>query len=143
MTDPIERLKDMNEVDIQNAGKLLLAAVMTPIVTGFTKIAEVVAAIFNFPIGVLNKLTEGVGEFVISVLAGAGGMIGASFGAGEEAFREGVWGTLGPVAPIVGTVSLLSVTGIMALYFREESTADSIAGLFTATDIPLLGADEQ
>lgn len=139
---PIEKLENLDEVNVENAGALLLAAILTPIVTFFERSAAFVAAVINFPITVIEDLSTELGGFVVSVIGGSAGIIDASFGAAETGFEEGVYSTLGPIAPTVGVASILGVTALLAWYFSEDATADSIIGLFTATDLPLIGADE-
>ena len=141
---PIEKLKNLQGVNIQNAGAILLAAMLTPVVTFFERSAAFIAAIINFPITLVQKLAEGLGMFIISLLAGMAGVMEASLGAAAIGFSPGnVWATLGPLAPTIGLASLLGMTGLAAYYFSFPLTADSIVGLLSATDIPgPFGANE-
>lgn len=143
-TTPIERLEKLQGVSIKNAGKLLLAAILTPVVTFFDRGAAFVEAVSNLFIIPIQTFTEGIGELIISLLAGSAGVIGQSFLAAELGFTQGnVWATLGPLAPTIGVAAVLGVAALMAWYFTIPITADSIFGLFTATDLPLIGADEE
>ena len=135
-------LDDLRSIASSNISRVLFAAFIYPVLQFFAKSSELIGTLFDVIIVPATSFIDGLGALILSIVGGAADIINAGSGAAAEAFLIGVWGALGPLAYPAAIASVLSGAYLMLQYFEIPVTSDSIIGLFTGTDLPIIGADE-
>lgn len=135
-------LEDLRSIASSNISRVLFAAFIYPVLQFFAKSSELIGTLFDVIIVPATSFIDGLGALILSIVGGAADIINAGSGAAAEAFLIGVWGALGPLAYPAAIASVLGGAWLMLQYFEIPVTADSVIGLFTGTDLPIIGADE-
>lgn len=135
-------LDDLRSIASSNISRVLFAAFIYPVLQFFAKSSELIGTLFDVIIVPATSFIDGLGALILSIVGGAADIINAGSGAAAEAFLIGVWGALGPLAYPAAIASVLGGAWLMLQYFEIPVTADSVIGLFTGTDLPIIGADE-
>jgi hypothetical protein len=135
-------ISDLQEIASSNVSKILFAAFIYPVLQFFAKSSELIGTLFDVIIIPATSFIDGLGALILAIVGGAANIIDAGSGAAAQAFLTGVWSALGPLAYPASIASVLAAAYLMLQYFEIPVTADSIIGLFTGTDLPIIGADE-
>ncbi|GAB3321403.1 hypothetical protein [Haloplanus salinarum] len=136
---PLESLRSIAESNVQ---RILFAAFIYPVLQFLGKTSELIGALFDVIIVPTTSFIDGFGQFILALVVGGADVIGAGSGAATEAFLTGVWGALGPFAYPASIGAVLAGIYLLLQYLEMPFTSDSILGLFTGTDLPIIGTDE-
>ena len=135
-------LDDLTSIASNNLSRVLFAAFIYPVLQFFAKTSELIGTLFDVIIVPATSFIDGLGSLILAIVGGAASIIDAGSGAAAQSFLTGVWAALGPLAYPGAIASVLAAAYLMLQYFEIPVTADSIIGLFTGTDLPIIGADE-
>jgi hypothetical protein len=135
-------LSDLRSIASSNVSRVLFAAFIYPVLQFFGKSSELIGTLFDVIIIPATSFIDGLGALILAIVGGAADIIDAGSGAAAESFLVGVWAALGPLAYPAAIASVLGGAYLMLQYFEIPVTADSVIGLFTGTDLPIIGAEE-
>ena len=115
-----------------------IGGIIGTVLIGFSLFADAMRRLFTEP---LNAMATGIGGLMDAIIGGAADIVQTGAVTTQQALLPGSPWAVGPLTFAFGVLAMGAGWYAFAWLLARASTSDTIP--FTATDLPLIGAEEE